>query len=185
MRIWICLIASLLLAFNLQAEQANPRVVLHTSEGDITLELYPDKAPQTVDNFLQYVRDGFYEGTIFHRVIKRFVVQGGGLTADMVRKPTRDPIVNEADNGLNNDRWTVAMARTEDPDSATSQFYINLRMNPSLDASRGKAGYTVFGKVIDGQYVVRAISLVPTGNAAGMQDVPLEPVLLNSAEILP
>lgn len=184
MKTLITLIATALLAAGVHAADPNPRVVLHTSKGDITIELFAEQAPQTVENFLQYVRDDFYSGTIFHRVIKRFVVQGGGFTPDLQRKSTREPVINESDNGLNNDRWTVAMARTDDPDSATSQFYINLRMNPSLDAGRGEEGYTVFGKVVEGRYVVRDISLAQTREFGGFPDLPEEPIMLESAEIV-
>lgn len=162
----------------------SPQVLLKTSLGDITLELAPDEAPVTVANFLDYVKRGFYDGTVFHRVIKRFMIQGGGFTPDLAPKETGEPIVNESGNGLYNERWTIAMARTDDPDSATSQFFINLRMNPSLDAGRGQPGYTVFGRVIEGQHVVRDISLVATGEIDGMEDVPLEPVVIESAEVL-
>lgn len=161
----------------------NPKATLHTSMGDIVVELYPDKAPVTVANFLQYARDGFYNDTLFHRVVRNFVIQGGGFNKELQPKPTRDPIVNESKNRLRNDRWTIAMARTADPDSADSQFYINLRMNLSLDYKPLAPGYTVFGKVIEGQHVVREIGKVKTGQAAGMRDVPLEPVILNSVSI--
>jgi len=173
-----------------QQEENNPQVTLHTSAGDIRLELYPSKAPVTVENFLQYVNDGFYEGTVFHRVISYFMIQGGGLIIEeteagtnLVAKPTRDPIVNEADNGLKNLRGTVAMARTNDVNSATSQFFINVEMNGSLDHT-GKEdsrswGYAVFGRVIDGMDVVDDIRFVETGP----QDVPVEPVIIQSAEV--
>lgn len=183
MRTLLLVTLSLLLCANLQAE--NPRVVLHTSLGEITLELLPEESPITVQNFIQYVKSGHYDGTIFHRVIPRFVIQAGGFTADMVQKPTLDPIVNESANRLNNDRWTVAMARTDDPDSATSQFFINLRINPGLDFQRGKPGYTVFAKVIDGQYVAEDISRQPTGALLGHQNVPLAPIVIERAELLP
>jgi peptidyl-prolyl cis-trans isomerase B (cyclophilin B) len=160
-----------------------PEVTIHTNRGDIRVELYPDKAPVTVENFLQYARDGFYDETIFHRVISHFMIQGGGLTNDMNRKPTRDPIVNEADNGLKNVRGSIAMARTNDPNSATSQFFINVELNVSLDHV-GKTdsrswGYAVFGKVIDGMDVVDDIRFVETDQ----RDVPLMPVFINSVEI--
>ncbi len=165
-------------------ENGKPRVTLHTSLGDITVELYPSQAPNTVENFLQYVRDGFYEGTTFHRVISHFMIQGGGLTAELEQKPTRPPIANEADNGVKNLRGTIAMARTNDPDSATSQFFINVEANPALDHT-GKTdsrswGYTVFGHVVEGMEVVDKIRFVQT-NA---RDVPLEPVVIESAEVL-
>lgn len=165
----------------------NPRVVLHTSMGDIVLELDPGKAPTTVENFLQYVRDGFYDGTIFHRVISNFMIQGGGLTADMQPKPTRDPIENEADNGLNNDIYTIAMARTMEPHSATAQFFINVKDNTPLN-HRNKSlqgwGYTVFGKVVEGQDVVEAIKAVPTHTVGMNENVPSEPVTIEKAEVL-
>jgi len=165
------------------AQSPNPKVTLHTSLGDIRLELFPDKSPKSVENFLQYVRDGYYSGTIFHRVISYFMIQGGGMTADMQPKPTRDPIVNEADNGLKNLRGTVAMARTNDVNSATSQFFINVEVNGALDFSAKTNsrtwGYAVFGKVIDGMDVVDNIRFVETGP----NDVPKTPVLITSAEI--
>jgi cyclophilin family peptidyl-prolyl cis-trans isomerase len=173
-----------------QQEESNPQVTLHTSSGDIRLELYPSKAPITVDNFLQYANDGFYDGTIFHRVISYFMIQGGGMTieeseagASMTPKPTRDPIVNEANNGLKNLRGTVAMARTNDVNSATSQFFINVEMNGSLDHTGTEDsrswGYAVFGRVIDGMDVVDDIRFVETGP----QDVPVEPVIIESVEV--
>lgn len=181
----VLIVASLNAARLLAQEHTSlPQVVLDTSAGEIVLELYPDQAPVTVDNFLAYVQQGFYDGTIFHRVIKRFMIQAGGYTADLEYKEGGDPIINESSNGLHNDRWSVAMARTEDPDSASSQFFINLRMNPSLDAGLGKSGYTVFGRVIAGQHVVRDISLVETVSAGGLDDVPLEPVIIHSARVL-
>ena len=150
-------------------------MALDTSLGKIVLELEPDKAPKTVDNFLTYVREGFYDGTIFHRVIPGFVIQGGGFTADMVQKKTHDPIVNEADNGLKNLRGTISMARTPDPDSASSQFFISVADNAALD-HRGKNprdwGYAVFGRVVEGMDVVDAIVKVPTGTRGPFSDVP-------------
>ena len=166
-----------------QASSANPKVVLHTTKGAITLELYPQQAPVTVANFLQYANAGFYNGTIFHRVIKRFMIQGGGFTADMAKKDTRDPIVNESGNGLHNDRYTIAMARTNDPDSATAQFFINTMINTQLDAQGGNPGYAVFGAVIDGQYVVKAIEKVATHTVGGYRDVPEEPVVIERVEV--
>lgn len=174
----------LLSALVLPAQAAdNPKVTLHTTHGDMVIELYPDKAPVTVDNFLQYARSGFFDGTRFHRSIRRFVIQGGGFTADLEEKPTRDPIINEAGNGLGNERWTVAMARTNDPDSATSQFFINIGLNLSLDQRGGKAGYTVFGKVIEGQDVARDINNLPTQTIGFMRDVPKEKVLIERVTI--
>lgn len=151
----------------------NPVVVINTSQGAITVELYPDKAPKSVENFMAYVKSGFYGGTIFHRVIKGFMIQGGGMTADMQIKPTRPPVVNESSNGLQNLRGTIAMARKPDPNSATSQFFINAKDNPL-------AGYTVFGKVIDGMDVVDKIESVPTGNKDMYQNVPITPVVIKS-----
>jgi len=163
---------------------ADPQVTLETSKGTIVLELYPEKAPKTVENFLAYVESGFFDGTIFHRVIPDFMVQGGGMTADMQKKDTNPPIQNEADNGLTNDRGTVAMARTGDPHSATAQFFINSKDNTFLNHT-GKDvkgwGYAVFGKVIEGMEVVDAISAVQTTNQGGMGDVPVEPITITRA----
>ncbi len=158
-----------------------PMVVFETSHGDITLEFYPEDAPATVENFLRYVDDGFYDGTVFHRVIPGFVIQGGGFDADMNQKPTRDPIRNEADNGLKNERGTLSMARTQQIHSATSQFFINLNDNVFLDHGARDFGYAVFAKVVDGMDVVDAIAQVPTGSHQGHQDVPREPVLVQRA----
>jgi peptidyl-prolyl cis-trans isomerase A (cyclophilin A) len=155
----------------------NPKVKLETSLGDIVLELYPDKAPLTVENFLIYVEGGFYDGTIFHRVIPNFMIQGGGMTPDMKRKETRAAVKNEADNGLTNDRGTIAMARTSDKDSATSQFFINLKNNDFLNHGVRDFGYAVFGRVVQGMDVVDKIAAVPTG----ARDVPRETVLIKSA----
>lgn len=172
-------LGTLLLALPAMAD--NPRVVLETSRGNIVLELNPEKAPKTVANFLAYVDSGFYDGTIFHRVIPKFMIQGGGMTPDMVQKPTRDPVANESKNYLHNDRGTVAMARTDDPDSATSQFFINVKMNTSLDYKYGTPGYTVFGEVVDGMYAVDDISLQPTATVDGHGDVPVEPIVITRA----
>ena len=177
------------------AQQAvtNPQVTLHTSMGDIKLELFPQEAPISVANFLQYANDGYYDGTIFHRVISHFMIQGGGMTVvededgtRLLPKPTRDPIANEANNGLKNERGTVAMARTNEVNSATSQFYINVELNGSLDFTSdinpedSRAwGYTVFGRVIDGMDVVDDIRFVETGP----HDVPNEPVIIESVEV--
>lgn len=164
----------------------NPRVLLETTKGDIEVELYEKEAPVTVANFLSYVKKGHYDGTIFHRVIDNFVVQGGGMTADMKEKPTSDPIENEAGNGLKNERMTLSMARTSAPHSATSQFYINLKYNRPLDRkySQDNFGYCVFGKVIKGEEVVDQIAKVKTGRVKGNGDVPLEPITLKKAMIL-
>ena len=164
--------------------KGNPQVVLETSKGKIVLELYPDKAPVTVKNFLAYVDAKFYDGTIFHRVIPNFMIQGGGFTADMNQKPTNDPIQNEADNGLKNQRGTIAMARTNVPHSATSQFFINSVNNDFLNFKSKSArgwGYAVFGKVVEGLEVVDAISAVKTGTSGRFRDVPAEPVVIKSA----
>jgi cyclophilin family peptidyl-prolyl cis-trans isomerase len=166
---------------------ANPQLLLETSKGKIVIALFPDKAPMTVKNFLDYVTSGFYDGTIFHRVILDFMIQGGGFTERMEEKETKGPIKNEADNGLRNRRGTIAMARLPDPDSATSQFFINTVNNRSLD-HKGKSperfGYAVFGKVIEGMEVVDAISKVRTGIRKRMADVPLEPVLIHKASLV-
>ncbi|NOY53870.1 MAG: peptidyl-prolyl cis-trans isomerase [Deltaproteobacteria bacterium] len=155
-------------------------VVLDTSLGRITVELFTDKAPVTVKNFLDYVDEGHFDGTIFHRVISGFVLQGGGLTEAMEEKPTRPPIKNEADNGLCNERGTFSMARTNEIDSATSQFFINLADNAFLDHSDDNFGYAVFAKVTDGMDVVDKIAAVPTGNHGFHQDVPVDAVVIQS-----
>jgi cyclophilin family peptidyl-prolyl cis-trans isomerase len=165
----------------------NPMVVLSTSLGDIKVELYPDKAPITVKNFLDYVRAGYYDGTIFHRVIPNFMIQGGGLTADMKEKGgQRPPIKNEAGNGLKNEVGTISMARTSAPDSATSQFFVNVKDNAFLNRENAadKVGYAVFGKVVGGMDVVRKIEQVPT-TAKGMhENVPVEAVTITSAKVV-
>jgi cyclophilin family peptidyl-prolyl cis-trans isomerase len=153
-----------------------------TSLGSFTVELFEKDAPISASNFLEYVDSGHFDGTVFHRVIPGFVIQGGGLTADMRQKQTRAPIRNEADNGLKNRRGTLSMARTNDPHSATSQFFVNLVDNAFLDPGRGGAGYAVFGHVVEGMDVVDRIAAVKTGNRAGHQDVPLEPVEVKSAK---
>lgn len=151
-------------------------MTIKTSHGDIEVELFDEKAPVTCENFRRYVDDGFFEGTIFHRVIPNFMVQGGGFDKDMRQKTTREPIANEADNGVSNRRGTLAMARTMDVNSATSQFFINLRDNDFLDHGSRDFGYAVFGQVSDGMDVVDRIAQAPTGNRAGHQDVPLDTV---------
>ena len=156
-------------------------VVLETSKGDISIELYQDDAPISVENFLKYVDDGFFDGTIFHRVIPNFMIQGGGFTEDMNQKPTRDAIKNEAKNGLKNERGTLAMARTSVVDSATSQFFINHADNDFLNNSARDFGYAVFGKVVDGMDVVDAIAGVKTGRNGPHDDVPKEPVVIRAA----
>lgn len=166
----------------------NPRVLMKTTDGDITIELFADKSPITVENFLRYVDDGHYDGTVFHRVISNFMIQGGGFDAELKEKPTRDPIVNESKNKLHNTRGTLAMARTSDPDSAAAQFFINQRSNLRLDWSGGKDGYTVFGEVVDGMKIVDIISLTDTGSAQAQttrgptifQDVPVQPIVVLS-----
>jgi peptidyl-prolyl cis-trans isomerase A (cyclophilin A) len=180
----LALAASLALAGAVHAQQAGPRVKLATSAGDILVELDQAKAPKTVENFLQYVNDKHYDGTVFHRVIDGFMIQGGGFTADMQQKPTRAPIALEASNGLKNDKYTVAMARTGNPNSATSQFFINVKNNDSLNAPNPDGyGYTVFGRVVSGTDVVDKIRAVQTGNKGGMQNVPLEPIIIKSAAL--
>lgn len=172
------------LSFAGASSSTHPQVVLHTNKGDITLELYEDKAPITVANFLQYAESGFYNNTIFHRVIKRFVIQGGGFDTQFKEKANGKPIINESSNRLHNDRWTIAMARTSDPDSATSQFYINMRMNGSLDAKYGKPGYAVFGKVIDGFHVVQDINRQPIGNAgAPLNEMPANMMFIKTVSV--
>lgn len=162
-------------------------VLLKTNKGDIVLELNAEKAPQTVENFVKYVNDGHYNGTIFHRVIKGFMIQGGGFDADMNQKQTRSPIMNEADNGLKNDKYTIAMARTSDPDSATAQFFINSNDNDFLNFRSQTMqgwGYAVFGKVVAGENVVDAIEVVPTTRKFPHDDVPVQPVVIEKAEVL-
>ncbi len=169
------------------AAQGNPVVVMHTSMGDITIELLQDQAPISVENFLQYANDGYYEGTVFHRVIQTFMIQGGGMTADLSPKQTRAPIKNEATNGVSNERGTLAMARTNVVDSATSQFFINTVNNArSLDNTGTDArsyGYAVFGRVTDGMDVVDAIAAVPVGNQGPHQNVPVSPVTITGVTV--
>ena len=177
-----CLLLAAPLAF------AGTQVRVETSHGPMLIELYDERAPASVDNFLGYVRDGFYDGTIFHRVIPDFVAQGGGFTADFTRKETRAPVENEADNGIGNTRGTLAMARTANPDSATSQFFINLADNDFLDRrddSAAGAGYTVFGKVIEGMDTVDRIAELPTGAAGPFRkNVPRETVRIESMQVV-
>lgn len=164
---------------------AQPKVKFTTNMGDFVVELDPAKAPKTVENFLQYVADKHYDGTVFHRVIDGFMVQGGGFTADMQQKPVRAPIPLEAKNGLKNDRYTIAMARTGNPNSATSQFYINVANNDMLNAPNPDGhGYAVFGKVVQGQAVIDKIRSVPTGNRGMHQNVPTSAVTITSATLL-
>ena len=165
---------------------ANPLVELKTSKGDIVVELYADQAPKSAENFLRYVKDGHYDGTIFHRVIDGFMVQGGGFDSAMQQKATRAPIENEARNGLKNEAGTLAMARTADPHSASAQFFINLVPNRSLDhPGHDGWGYAVFGRVVKGMEVVGAIGKVATRSAGMYRDVPVEPVVIRSAQALP
>jgi peptidyl-prolyl cis-trans isomerase A (cyclophilin A) len=165
--------------------QAATSVQFQTSAGDFVIELNAEKAPKTVENFLQYVNDKHYEGTVFHRVIDGFMVQGGGFTAAMAQKPTRGPIALEASNGLRNDRGTIAMARSGNPNSATSQFFINVVDNAGLNAPQPDGfGYAVFGKVSSGMETIDKIRTLPTGNKAGMQNVPLTPITINAVRIL-
>jgi cyclophilin family peptidyl-prolyl cis-trans isomerase len=172
----------------LEPAPGNPVAVIATSLGDIVIELFKEQAPVSVENFLQYARDGFYDGTIFHRVVPRFMVQGGGFTPSLVEKPTRPPIQNEATNGLRNQRGTVAMARRQALRSATAQFYINVGDNRMLDHtgySPADFGYAVFGRVLNGMDVVDAIAAVPTGVKGGMTDVPLEAVTITAVRVQP
>ena len=181
----LVLAATLALGAGAWAQGAAPRVKLATSAGDIVVELAPEKAPKTVANFLQYVQDKHYDGTVFHRVIDGFMIQGGGFTADMRQKPTRAPVPLEASNGLKHAKYTIAMARTGDPNSATAQFFINVKDNAMLDAPNPDGhGYTVFGKVVAGADVVDKIRSVPTGNQGGMQNVPTQPVTIQSATVV-
>ena len=163
-----------------------PRVKIETTKGEIVIELFPKEAPKTVANFLQYVNDGFYNGTIFHRVIKNFMIQGGGLTEDMTQKPTREAIVNEADNGRVNSSGTIAMARKPDPNSATAQFFINVKDNTFLnfrDKSPQGWGYCVFGRVVGGMNVVKEIETTPTGIKDGVPDVPQTPIVMTKVSV--
>jgi cyclophilin family peptidyl-prolyl cis-trans isomerase len=168
------------------SEEKNPQVLMETSMGSVTIELFKEKAPITVRNFLSYVKEGFYDGLIFHRVIAHFMIQGGGFDRNMVQKKTKFAIKNEAANGLSNKRGTLAMARTNVIDSATSQFFINVVDNAFLDHS-GKTpdqfGYAVFGQVVEGMDVMDAIKGVKTGNRGGHADVPVEPVVINSMKV--
>jgi len=164
-----------------------PQVTLHTSKGDIVIDLNAEKAPNTVANFINYAKSGFYDGVIFHRVIKGFMVQGGGMLEDMSEKNTQAPIKNEADNGLTNDLGTIAMARTNDPHSASAQFFINVANNDFLNHSSPTPqgwGYAVFGKVIEGLDIVKEIEQVPTGNKGYHGDVPVDAVVINSTTVV-
>ena len=181
-------------AFAEASLNSNPKVLIKTTDGDITVELFADKSPITVENFLRYVDDGYYDGTVFHRVISNFMIQGGGFTSALEEKATRAPIVNESLNKVHNTRGTLAMARTNDPNSATAQFFINQRSNLRLDWTPSNEGYTVFGEVVDGMQVVDIISLSDTGpapaktagGATTFQDVPVKPVsILSISRITP
>lgn len=176
-------LSSALLGFAITAQAANPTVTMTTNKGEVVIELYPEQAPVTVENFLAYVNDGFYDGTIFHRVINNFMIQGGGYTEAYYQdqnkeKTTRAAIKHESDNGLSNTIGSIAMARTSDPNSATSQFYINVADNARLDGRPNQPGYTVFGKVVEGLDVVMAIASTPTRKLGFTPDVPEEPVVI-------
>jgi cyclophilin family peptidyl-prolyl cis-trans isomerase len=172
--------------FAIAAHAANPQLELKTSQGTMVVELFQEKAPKTVENFMQYAKDGFFNGTVFHRVIPGFMIQGGGFTPEMKQKETREPIQNEAKNGLKNELGTLAMARTGDPHSASAQFFINLKDNSFLDyPGRDGWGYAVFGKVLQGFDVVQKIATVPTGRAGPFTDVPTSPIVIESVRLLP
>lgn len=172
---------------NTAMSETNPKVQFETTKGNIVIELDAEKAPKTVENFLTYVNSGFYDGTIFHRVIPSFMIQGGGFDADMQQKPTNDPVQNEANNGLKNIKGSISMARTPDPHSATAQFFINVVDNPNLDFTSESPhgwGYAVFGQVTAGLDVVMTIEEVATGNSGMHQNVPLEPVVIEKASVV-
>ena len=180
----IRLMGFLLLSLCLSASAfAQTVVTLQTTQGNVVIELNDQKAPRTVANFLKYVNDGFYDGTIFHRVIPGFMVQGGGFSPNMKEKETGRPIVSEARNGLRNETGTIAMARTNDPNSATSQFFINVADNAFLNASASNAGYTVFGKVIGGMDIIQKIAVVPTKTVGFHENVPVQPVVIQSIRV--
>lgn len=187
-RFKLLILSVFLFSFSLSSFAADPvKVKMITNKGDIILELYPDKAPATVKNFVNYAEKNFYNKTIFHRVIDGFMIQGGGFTNAQDRKRTLSPIKNEADNGLKNDRGSIAMARTSDPHSATAQFFINLKNNDFLNHTRKSMngwGYTVFGKVIDGMAVVDKIAKVKTIRTAGQQNIPLDPIYIEDVQIM-
>ena len=183
---FVLAIFSAILLVNQSALAANPQVVFETNRGNFVVELYPEKAPKTVTNFLKYVESGFYKETIFHRVINHFMIQGGGFNEDMSEKQTLAPIVNEAANGLANEPGTIAMARTSDPDSATAQFFINLENNVPLNYQGSEPdliGYCVFGRVLTGMDVVREIGISPTMNVGPYYDVPKSPVFIRQVKL--
>lgn len=182
----LALVLTLLIGTPAMSETSNPTVTLETTEGTIVIELYPAEAPKTVANFLEYAKSNYYAGTIFHRVIPAFMIQGGGFTFDMQQKETKDAIAIESNNGLKNDKGTVAMARTNDPNSATSQFFINAKDNDFLNFTAETMqgyGYTVFGKVTEGMDVVEKIEKVKTGTTGGHGDVPVEPIIIDKVSV--
>ncbi len=189
MRFTQSLIALSLILVSLTAHAVNPHVVMKTNLGDITLELYPEKAPKTVENFLKYVEDGFYKNTVFHRVIANFMIQGGGFDSSLKQKPTRSPIENEAGNGLTNQVGTIAMARTSDPHSATAQFFINIANNTFLNftaPNQNGYGYAVFGKVTGGMEIINKIAGTPTGAGGPFPgDVPKNSIVIEDIVLLP
>jgi cyclophilin family peptidyl-prolyl cis-trans isomerase len=185
--LWVCVLAAMLATGTARAEGKQPMVLMSTSMGDIKIELYEDKAPETVKNFLSYVNDKFYDGTVFHRVIPNFMIQGGGFDKDLKEKATKPPIKNEAGNGLKNDAGTVAMARTSVVDSATAQFFINVKDNGFLNHTNdtpGGFGYAVFGKVTDGMDVVHKIENVSTTSKGMNQNVPVDAVIIKSVTVV-
>ncbi len=189
MRLMQSFLLALVLLGSTSSHAENPRILMKTNLGNITLELYPEKAPKTVENFLRYTKDGFYKNTIFHRVIANFMVQGGGFDTTFKQKPTHAPVENEANNGLKNETGTIAMARTSDPHSATAQFFINVVNNAFLNFTapnpRGY-GYTVFGKVTDGMDIVHQIAKTPTGSGGPFPgDVPREMIIIEDVSVLP
>ena len=189
MRLLHFLIFALLISYGILSHASGPQILMKTNLGDVKLELYPDKAPQTVENFMQYVEDGFYKNTIFHRVIPNFMVQGGGFDTSFNQKPTRSPVENDANNGLKNDIGTIAMARTSDPHSATAQFFINVVNNAFLNFTAPNPsgyGYTVFGKVIDGMDIVHQIAKTATGSGGPFpSDVPRNMIITEEMSVQP
>jgi len=183
-KILLIVLCNIFFILNTNAEEGNLIVKIKTNYGDIKIKLFKEEAPLSTANFIKYVKSDFYKDTIFHRVIPGFVIQGGGFTKDMLKKSTFNPIENESDNGLENLRGTLSMARTMDPNSATSQFFINLKDNASLDGTNGQAGYTVFAKVIEGMDVVDEIAKVKTGRYGMYNDVPVEPVIIENIEMI-